>query len=101
MRLIHQLSHAVSGGMTNWYEAKMFIERASLVSSDALHVLVGVLVWIGAAVVVRRRLSAWRPWLVLLGMALLNELVDLWIERWPDLAVQYGESARDILLTMA
>jgi len=87
--------------MRSWYEAKMFIERASVVSSDALHVLVGALVWMIAAVVLRRSLSSWFPWLILLGLAVFNEFVDFWIERWPDLGMQLGESAKDILLTMA
>jgi len=99
--LFHQFWHVTTGGMRSWYEAKMFIERASVVSSDALHVLVGVLAWMIAAVVLRRSLSSRFPWLILLGLAVLNEFVDFWIERWPDLGMQLGESAKDILLTMA
>jgi len=86
--------------MRSWYEAKMFIEHASAVSSDALHVLVGTLVWILAAIILRRNLSTLIPWTLVLGLTLFNEVVDLWIERWPDLAMQYGESAKDIVLTM-
>jgi len=86
--------------MRSWYEAKMFIEHASAVSSDALHVLVGTLVWILAAIILRRNLSTLIPWTLVLGLTLSNEVVDLWIERWPDLAMQYGESAKDIVLTM-
>jgi hypothetical protein len=78
----------------------MFIEHASAVSSDALHVLVGTLVWILAAIILRRNLSTLIPWTLVLGLTLFNEVVDLWIERWPDLAMQYGESAKDIVLTM-
>jgi hypothetical protein len=79
----------------------MFIEHASVVSSDALHVLVGTLIWIVAAIILRRNLSTLIPWALVLGLTVFNEAVDLWIERWPDLAMQYGESAKDILLTMA
>jgi hypothetical protein len=56
--------------------------------------------WIGIAAVSRRPLSDWRPWLAVLVLLVLNECVDLWVERWPDLAMQYGESAKDLLLTM-
>jgi hypothetical protein len=78
----------------------MFIEHASVVSSDALHVLVGVLLWVLIAYVMRRSLSAPLPWLTLLALTLFNECVDLWVERWPDIAMQLGESAKDVLLTM-
>jgi diacylglycerol kinase len=78
----------------------MFVEHASIVSSDAIHVLVGVLVWMLAALITRRSLATWLPWLAVLALALLNEAVDLAVERWPDLAMQLGESAKDIWLTM-
>lgn len=85
----------------SWYEAKMFIEHASAVSSDALHVLLGVLVWLLVALLLRKPASAPAPITVLLGLIAFNELVDLWIEQWPDKAMQYGESAKDLVLTMA
>ena len=87
-------------GMKAWYEAKTFIEHAIFFSSDALHVLVGMVAWVAIAMIWRRPLSNWRPWFALLVLLILNEAVDLWVERWPDLAMQYGESAKDLLLTM-
>jgi len=95
-----RLWHLVTGGMLSWYEAKMFIEHASVISSDAIHVLIGVLIWIVAAQLSRRALSAWLPWLVVLALTLLNEAVDLSVEHWPSLGMQLGESAKDVLLTM-
>jgi hypothetical protein len=92
---------AVTGGMMAWYRAKMFIEHAIFFSSDALHILVGVALWAAIAIVWRRPLSDWRPLTALLFLLALNEGVDLWVERWPDLAMQYGESAKDLLLTLA
>jgi hypothetical protein len=101
MRALDQAWTFVSAMMARWYETKMFIEHVSVVSSDALHVLVGVIVWLLVALLWRRPTSSWRPWSVLLGFTLFNEAVDLWVERWPDPAMQYGESVKDILLTMA
>jgi TRAP-type uncharacterized transport system fused permease subunit len=98
--VLHPLWQAMTGAMLSWYEAKMFVERASLVSSDALHVVVGVIVWLLLALALRRSVSSWLPWLGLLALVLCNEAVDLWVERWPDPAMQLGESAKDILLTM-
>jgi len=95
-----QLRHAVTGGMMTWYDAKMFIEHASVVNSDGLHVLIGVLAWLVVALALRRSLADRSPWLILLVLTLLNECVDLWVEQWPDKAMQFGESAKDILLTM-
>jgi len=99
--MLREIWEAVTGGMMSWYEAKMFIEHASLFSSDALHVIVGVVVWILAALLLRRRLTDWLPLLVLAALLLLNEATDLWVERWPDPAMQYGESTKDVLLTLA
>ena len=87
--------------MLFWYREKMFIEHASVISSDAIHVLIGVVIWVAAALVSRRPLATWLPLLAVLVLTLLNEAVDLSVERWPSLAMQLGESAKDIILTMA
>jgi hypothetical protein len=86
--------------MTSWHEAKLFIEHAVMIGHDALHVIVGVLLWLVLGVVTRRALSSWSPWLWLLAIILWNETVDLWIEQWPHPGQQYGEGAKDILITM-
>jgi hypothetical protein len=99
-RWLYQLWYVVSGGMISWYKAKMFIEHASAVTSDAIHVLIGVFIQLLVAMLLRRSIAAWLPWLLVLTLALANEGIDLWIEQWPDLAMQYGESAKDVFLTM-
>lgn len=99
--MLHRLWELITGGMTSWYQTKMFIEHASVFSSDALHVIVGVLLWIVLALLLRRGLAEWLPWLAVAALLVANEGVDLWVERWPDAAMQYGESAKDVLLTLA
>lgn len=90
----------VTGGMASWYRMKMFVEHASVITSDSMHVLAGVLIFLLSAVILRRSILSWLPWLIVLALAVANEIVDLWVEQWPDLAMQYGESAKDLLLTM-
>jgi hypothetical protein len=99
--MLEQAWDALTGGMLSWYQAKMFIEHASSVSSDALHVIAGVIVWVLIALALRRPISSGVPLAWLLAVVLFNEAVDLWVERWPDLAMQYGESAKDLMVTMA
>lgn len=95
-----RVGHLVTGGMLSWYEAKMFIEHASVISSDAIHVLVGVVIWLIIALLSRRSIESWLPWLGLFALILFNEMVDLCVEQWPDKAMQYGEGAKDLALTM-
>ena len=99
--MLERAWQALTGGMLSWYQVKTFIEHASFVSSDALHVIAGVLVWILIALTLRRPLSSGVPLAWVLVILLFNEVVDLWVERWPDLAMQYGESAKDLMVTMA
>lgn len=87
--------------MTSWHEGKLFIEHSLTINHDSLHMLVGVLLWVLFALLLRRPLTAWRPWLWLFAIILWNETVDLWMEQWPDPGQQYGEGAKDLLLTMA
>ena len=86
--------------MNSWYQAKLFIEHSLSISHDSLHVIVGVLLWLALGLMVGRPLTSWRPWVWLLVAILWNEAVDLWVERWPDPGQQYGEGAKDVLLTM-
>ena len=87
--------------MTTWHQGKLFIEHAVTISHDSLHVIVGVLLWVVFGLILRRPLSSWLPWLWIFAVILWNETVDLWVEQWPDPGMQYGESAKDLLLTMA
>lgn len=91
---------AVTEVMRSWHQGKLFIEHAVAISHDALHIIVGVLLLLALALLLRRSIAAWRPWLWLLTIILWNETVDLWFEQWPDPGQQYGESAKDLVLTM-
>jgi hypothetical protein len=92
--------NAITSVMSSWHEGKLFIEHTVAINHDALHVIVGVLLWAALGFVTRRPLSSWYPWLWLLAFILWNETVDLWVEQWPDPGQQYGEGAKDVLLTM-
>jgi hypothetical protein len=98
--MLRSLWHAITSVMTSWHQGKLFIEHAVAISHDTLHAFVGVLVWLALPPIVRRPLSSLRPWLWVLALILWNETVDLWTEQWPDPGMQYGEGAKDVLLTM-
>ncbi len=83
-----------------WYQIKLFIEHASGISMDALHILAGFAIFLLAAQLLRRSVASPLPWLAALVLEIGNEVYDLAIERWPDAGSQLGEGAKDILLTM-
>lgn len=84
-----------------WYITKTTAEHALGFSNDALHVMIGVSLQLVVARVMRVSVAQILPWLAVLGLELLNEWWDLSFEIWPDHAMQWGESAKDVLLTMA
>lgn len=86
--------------MKFWHEGKLSIERALAIDHDILHVMAGAVIWLLCLTILRRPVRAWLPWLCTLVAALWNEASDLWVEIWPDPFVQYGEGAKDVLLTM-
>jgi hypothetical protein len=99
--VFHDLWKALTSAMSSWYQGKLFLEHSLSISPDSLHIIVGVLLWIALGLGLRRPLTSWRPWLWLFAAILWNEAVDLWVERWPDPGMQYGEGAKDLLLTLA
>ena len=84
-----------------WYQIKLFLEHASGISMDALHILVGFAVFLIAALALRRSVAEPLPWLATLALEIGNEAYDLTVELWPDPGSQLGEGAKDIALTMA
>ena len=92
--------HLVTSAMSSWHQGKLFVEHTISIDHDALHMIVGVLAFFGFGALLRRPLSSWSPWLWVLALILWNEAVDLWVERWPDPGMQYGEGAKDVLMTM-
>lgn len=82
-------------------ELKHFIERSVAFSPDSLHVIAGVLILFGAASLLQKPVSSWWPWLAVLLLVCVNEAADLLTDRWPHPGMQYGETAKDLLLTMA
>jgi hypothetical protein len=87
--------------LQGWYQVKLFIEHASGISMDALHILVGFAIFLVAAWALKRSVASSLPWLATLLLEMGNEAYDLFVELWPDLGSQLGEGAKDIMLTMA
>ena len=85
----------------HWNDAKTFIEHMIGFSHDALHVLVGVCLQLLFAALHRISAGSIRPWLMVLTLEMANEWSDLYTEAWPQHAMQWGESAKDVLLTKA
>ena len=84
-----------------WFDLKMLIERSIGFHNDALHVLAGVVLHLLAAALLRASLARWLPFVAVALAELGNEAIDLWVERWPDPAMQWGEGLKDLLLTLA
>lgn len=71
------------------------------VEKDALHIYFAFAIQVAAAVLLRRPLSSWLPWLAVLAATLFNEFLDLWlgeeatIQQW-----QIVGARHDIVNTM-
>jgi hypothetical protein len=86
----------------DWHHVKDWLEHASGLDMDALHVHAGVLLQIGAAIALRRPLRSLWPWLVVLGAESANEIYDYTYEVWPgaERQIQLAEGIRDLWNTM-
>ena len=83
-----------------WYQLKLFIEHTTGVEMSSLHVILGVIIQFAAALLLRSSVARWTPWLIVLALELANEFSDLHLDQWPDPGSQYGEGAKDLLVTM-
>lgn len=85
---------------SDWYEVKLFVQHASGISMDALHVIAGVFLQFALALIFRVPLRRWSVWISVLVFELVNEVGDLRTETWPHVGMQYGEGLKDVVLTM-
>jgi hypothetical protein len=86
--------------MSSWHQLKLFAEHAITIDHDALHVILGLVIWLVLCLVLRRTITETRPLLWTFAIAFWNEAVDLWTELWPDAGMQFGEGAKDLILTI-
>lgn len=85
----------------DWASFKHFAEHAAGISHDSMHVIAGVVLQLLFAAGLRRTLASPLPFAMVLAIELANEWNDYRVEHWPSLAMQMGEAAKDIGLTMA
>jgi uncharacterized membrane-anchored protein len=62
--------------MVDWQQIKDVIEAWTGLERDALHIYAALLVQVAAALVLRRTLAHWLPWLAVLLLAVANEISD-------------------------
>lgn len=65
----------------DWQQIKDVIAYYTDLERDALHIYAALLVQVGAALVLRRRLSHWLPWAAVLAFAVGNEGLDSYGDR--------------------
>lgn len=73
------------------------IEHSLGFSNDTLYLIAGVALHLLAAFILRSSLRNFGPWLLVLALALVNELNDFHVQVWPD---RLGHGAKDIVLIM-
>lgn len=84
----------------DWADFKVFARHASGIDHDAMHVIVGVVAQLLLVVLLRSSLARFWPWALVLLAELINEWNDLRVDKWPEVAMQWGEVTKDIGLTM-
>lgn len=83
----------------DWTAIKDLIEGWTQLSRDALHIYAALFIQLAAALLLRKALADLAPWLIVLGVELLNELLDAYgdriVEQW-----EVTASAHDLWNTM-
>jgi hypothetical protein len=82
----------------NWL--KTDLSELVHLSKDALHVHLGLLVFLVAMVVFRRTAASLLPWLCVLAVELVNEFLDIFHWRGGVLDFSIAGSLKDIVNTM-
>lgn len=79
---------------------KLAVVDATGLSKDALHIHVGLLVYVGTALLARRPLQSATPWMAVLLVALLGEAIDLRSEFAEVGQLRWAASVHDLVNTL-
>jgi hypothetical protein len=83
------------------YDAiKTLLSETLGITKDALHIHIGLAIFLGVALVFRRPLASWLPWLALLAFELANELMDVFYWNGRGIGFDLGDSPKDVVNTM-
>lgn len=63
--------------MSVFQQAKVFLGNFMHLGKDALHIYVGLALFLGSALLFRWPLKSWKPWLVAVAGAIVGEAWDL------------------------
>lgn len=63
--------------MSSFQESKLYLVEHLHLAKDALHIYVGVAVFLSACLLFRWKAREWKPWLLVLLAALLGEALDI------------------------
>ena len=100
MHVIHILVGPLLWARWQWFTIKMWIEHSISFSPKALHPIVGVILQLAAAAMLRTSIARPAPWLIVLALELANEWTDLTVDVWPNRGDQIAGSITDVMLTM-
>jgi hypothetical protein len=83
-----------------WGDHKIALERWLGLTSDAVHIHVGVLLYLGWSLLLRAKAGDWRPWALTLVIEAANECIDLF-QPVGSIEANWPASRHDLLNTMA
>jgi hypothetical protein len=86
--------------MSPLQHAKMFVVQHLSLAKDALHIYVGLLLFLLSAAAFRWPLRSWKPWLVVLAVAFIGEAWDLRDSLVYDTPIKLAGNWQDIWNTM-
>lgn len=70
-------------------------------TKDALHIHLGLAIFFGLVILLRRSPASLIPWLGVLAFELVNELMDIFHWHGGGFSFEVGDSLKDVLNTMA
>lgn len=87
--------------MSSFQQYKLYLVEHLHLAKDALHIYVGLAVFLGACVLFRWNARQWKPWLLVLLVALVGEALDIRDRIGAFQRVVTWENLKDIINTVA
>lgn len=83
-----------------WIDLKHWLSDVTGLDNDALHIYAALFIQLGVAVLFRRSLASFGPWLAVLAALLVNEWLDIYLPEGPIEQWQIDGGIQDLWNTM-
>lgn len=84
----------------SFQDIKLFLMQVTFLSKDALHIYIGLAIYLVVAIFFVKSLRSYWPWLIVLAATILGEMMDIRHTQSLNYPIKWHENIHDVFNTL-